>query len=144
MELSSIRVGSTVLRLTRLTDIISPGAGQRAAFVDQGQTPIDSYCVDYLSPKWSWRSPPTINHRDGMTLSMADGHAEYWKWKSSETVNVPRKPLPAGSRFPNKFIEILEGGDYEPQTEEGIYDLQRLQKATWGRIGYTLDGEGVP
>ena len=29
---------------------------------------------------------------------------------------------------------------YEPQTEDGIYDLQRLQKATWGRLGYTLEG----
>jgi hypothetical protein len=75
-----------------------------------------------------------------MTLSMADGHAEYWKWMGSKTVTMPRKPLPAGSRFPNKYIEILEGGDYEPQTEDGMYDLQRLQKAIWGRIGYTLEG----
>ncbi len=31
------RVGSTVLRLTRLTDIISPSAAQRAVFIDTGQ-----------------------------------------------------------------------------------------------------------
>jgi hypothetical protein len=71
---------------------------------------------------------------------MADGHAEYWKWKGRETVNMPRKLVPAGSRYPNKFFEFLDGGDYEPKTENGMYDLQRLQKATWGRLGYTLDG----
>ena len=34
--------------------------------------------------------------------------------------------------------------DYEPQTEDGMYDLQRLQKGAWGRIGYTLEGEDMP
>lgn len=27
--------------------------------------------------------------------------------------------------------------DYEPQTDDGRYDLQRLQKAIWGRLGYS-------
>jgi hypothetical protein len=73
---------------------------------------------------------------------MADGHAEYWRWKGRETVNMPRRLLSAGSRFPNKFFEVLDGDeDYEPQTEDGMYDLQRLQKITWGRLGYTLEGE---
>jgi hypothetical protein len=71
---------------------------------------------------------------------MADGHAEYWKWKGRETVLMLRKLYPKG----NFFGEVLVDGDYEPQTEDGIYDLQRLQKATWGRLGYTLDGEGGP
>jgi len=46
---------------------------------------------------------------------------------------------------PDVYEEWLEEpggstGDYTPQTQDGIYDLQRLQKATWGRIGYTLEG----
>ena len=64
---------------------------------------------------------------------MADGHVEYWKWKGRETIQMPRKPILS---FNNLFIEVLAGGDYEPQTEDGMYDLQRLQKATWGRLGY--------
>jgi len=130
------RVGSTVLRLTKLTDIISPGAAQRMVFMDQGCTPESSdFYVYYLYPKWHRSSPPPIHHRDGVTLSMADGHAEYWKWKGRETVKMPRKLLPARGQF----IEGLEGGDYEPQTEDGLYDLQRLQKATWGRLGYPAE-----
>ncbi|MHC4521561.1 MAG: hypothetical protein ACYTAS_23465 [Planctomycetota bacterium] len=33
-------------------------------------------------------------------------------------------------------------GDYEPQTEEGREDLQRIQRATRGRLGYP--NENIP
>ena len=137
------RVGSTVLRLTRLTDIVSPGAAERAVFVDTGQTPSADYDfhIEYLYPRWSINSPPPIRHSDGMTLSMADGHAEYWKWKGSETVNMPRATWTGGRYSPtDSTSEGLKGGDYEPKTEDGLYDLRRLQKATWGRLGYSVEG----
>ncbi len=128
------RVGKTVLKLTKLTDIISPGAAQRAVFIDRGQRSTDFY-VNYLYPNWDGGSVPPIHHSDGVTLSMADGHVEYWKWKGRETVNMPRRLAYSGSLS----YELLEGGDYEPQTEDGLYDLQRLQKATWGRLGYPTE-----
>jgi len=124
------RVGRTVLRLTRLTDIISPGAAQRAVFIDNGQTNA-GFIVHYLYPKWDWRNAPPIHHSDGVSLSMADGHVEYWKWKGRETLNMPRRFLYSGGLS----FQMLEE-DYEPQTEDGLYDLQRLQRATWGRLGY--------
>jgi prepilin-type N-terminal cleavage/methylation domain-containing protein/prepilin-type processing-associated H-X9-DG protein len=128
------RVNGTVLRFTRLTDIFSPGAAQRAVFVDMGQTPAGSgFYVNYLYPKWDRSAPPPIRHGDGTTLSMADGHTEYWKWKGRETVEIPRVLVPVR----NVFKELLEV-DYEPQTEDGLYDLQRLQRATWGRLGYSI------
>jgi len=133
------RIGSTVLRLTRLTEIVSPGAAQRAVFVDTGQTPSIDYDfhIEYLYPKWSEYSPPPIHHSDGVTLSMADGHAEYWKWKGRETVNMPRHIISAPRYSPaNTTSECLKENYYEPQTEDGLYDLQRLQRATWGRLGY--------
>ena len=140
-EIPGERVGSTVLRLTRLTDIVSPGSSQRAVFIDQGATPIDAFEVNYLVPTWKWHGLPPIHHREGVTLSMADGHVEYWKWKSRETIDMPRERRRRGPLY----IEYLQGlKDYKPQTEDGLYDLQRLQKATWGRLGYTLDGEGGP
>jgi prepilin-type N-terminal cleavage/methylation domain-containing protein len=131
------RIGNTVLKLTRITDIVSPGAGQRVVFMDLGRTPTTpDFYVYYLHPKWYSSNPPPIHHAEGTTLSMADGHAEYWKWKGRETVTgMPRKLIPVG----DAFMEILDGGDYEPQTEEGLYDLQRLQRATWGRLGYGDD-----
>jgi prepilin-type N-terminal cleavage/methylation domain-containing protein len=129
------RVGSTVLKLTRLTDIISPGPAARAVFIDMGQTPgSPDFFVQYLYPKWHYSAPP-VHHADGTTLSMADGHAEYWKWKGRETVDMPRKVGPVY----NTFAEYMEKADYEPQTEDGLYDLQRLQRATWGRLGYSTE-----
>jgi len=127
------RVGQTVLHLTRITDIRRPGPGSRAIFVDLGHLPYwGRFRVEYLDRVWHWTSPPPIRHNDGMTLSMADGHAEYWKWKGRETVEIPRVPEPMGTdRFSQKLA-----GDYEPQTEEGLYDLERIQRATWGRLGH--------
>ena len=139
------RDGSTMLLLTNLTEIVSPGAGQRAVFIDMGQTPAsNAFYVYYLYPKWKWHGPPPIRHGGGTTLSMADGHVEYWKWRGRETVEMPRM-LKLCHSNPDVYEEWLEEpggstGDYTPQTQDGIYDLQRLQKATWGRIGYTLEG----
>ena len=135
------RVGSTVLRLSNLTDIVSPGAAQRTVFVDQCQMPRNTldcdFHIEYLYPKWSAGNPPPIRHSDGVTLSMADGHAEYWKWKARETVNIPRMISSRGRSAASLSVtfEVLQQ-DYEPQTEDGLYDLRRLQKATWGRLGY--------
>jgi prepilin-type N-terminal cleavage/methylation domain-containing protein/prepilin-type processing-associated H-X9-DG protein len=133
------RIGSTVLKLTKLEDIISPSTGQRAVFIDQGETPTGTdFYVYYLYPNWKSQSPPPLHHNDGATLSFADGHAEYWKW-SHETVHMSREKLSIRSLSTERLTE-----DYEPETEEGIYDLQRLQKITWGRLGYTLEGEYTP
>ena len=130
------RVGSTVLRLTRLTDIISPGAAQRAVFFDKGLEVRTPFCIHYLYPRWHFFSPPPIHHQHGTTLSMADGHAEYWKWKGRETVKMPRRVLYYND-YDNRQ-ERLES-DYEPLSEDGKYDLQRLQRVTWGRLGYSAE-----
>lgn len=131
-----LRVGRTVLLLTRLTDIVSPGPARRAVFIDTGQTPLsDDFYVHYLYPRWDAHSAPPVRHASGTNLSFADGHVEYWKWKGRETVDMPRELFPVR----DTFDELLD--DYEPQTEDGLYDLQRLQKATWGRLGY-LSEEG--
>lgn len=136
-----IRVGSTVLKLSRLTDIISPGASARAVFIDLAQTPgAGDFSVRYLDPKWNGRNnrPPARRHADGTTLSMADGHAEYWKWRAGETL----AGLPREQRIDDKgtTFEIMPVQDYEPRTEDGLHDLQRLQRATWGRLGYSIRG----
>ena len=132
-----VRVGRTVLRLTRLTEITSPGAAQRAVFVDQGET-TSAFYVHYLYPAWHCASGPPIHHNDGATLSMADGHAEYWKWKGAETVSIRRILVPAvGDHFREVLADAAGNStDYEPQTEDGVDDLQRMQRATWGRLGY--------
>jgi len=131
---AGIRVGKTVLRLTRLTDIVSPGASGRAVFVDRRNLLCD-FTVDYLNPHWWLSSPPPIHHAEGVTLSMADGHAEYWRWKGRETTTMPRIPNADGI---DQLVEPEPGAEWRRvQTEDGLYDLQKLQRATWGRMGYS-------
>ncbi len=135
---AGVRVGNTVLRLSRLTDIISPGAADRAVFVDRAHVPRGDFSIPYLSARWDGTTPPPKHHGDGATLSMADGHAEYWKWKGRETcAGLPREILCDDT---GPVMESLSGGrDYEPQTEDGLYDQQRLRRATWGRLGHQTE-----
>jgi prepilin-type N-terminal cleavage/methylation domain-containing protein/prepilin-type processing-associated H-X9-DG protein len=135
-----VRVGRTVLRLTRLTDIASPGAGQRAVFVDTGrQVAGGCFRVYYLYPRWRFCSPPPLQHANGTTLSFADGHAEHWRWKGRETIGMPREFYPVGDPAGQEVLGSWD--DHEPRTEDGLHDLQRLQRVTWGRLGYTTEGE---
>jgi prepilin-type N-terminal cleavage/methylation domain-containing protein len=123
------RVGNTVLRLERLTDIISPGPGARAVFVDMGQTPTGSDYYYYLDPKWYNASAPLSLHAAGTTVSMADGHAEYWQWRGHELTKMPRKQVRVRGIF---LFEYLDDAACEPKTEDGLRDLQRLQRAVCG------------
>jgi prepilin-type processing-associated H-X9-DG protein len=61
-------------------------------------------------------------HGDGTNVSFADGHSAYWKYMGAETIQVGKMVNP-----PHNFA---------PQTDEGLADLQKMQKAVWGRLGY--------
>jgi len=128
----SKRIGRTVLWLRKLSDIVSPYAGQRMIFIDYGSSPGPAFQVHYAYPAW-WlgRGVPRVDHNRGINLSMADGHVEHWKWRGAETMDLINATLPDGS---------YNSMGFEPRTEDGMYDLQRMQKATWGRIGYTSEG----
>jgi prepilin-type processing-associated H-X9-DG protein len=133
------RVDRTVLYLTRLEQITHPGPGRRVVFIDLGELVIGDFRVHYLHPFWHGAHPPPLRHASGTTLSFADGHGEYWRWKGRDTRDLPRALR--SYRDSDLFYEVLVDPDgmaanYEPQTEEGLYDLQRLQRATWGRLGY--------
>jgi len=38
----------------------------------------------YPAPATEWKDYPGSRHAQGTTLSFADGHGEYWKWKSAQ------------------------------------------------------------
>jgi prepilin-type N-terminal cleavage/methylation domain-containing protein/prepilin-type processing-associated H-X9-DG protein len=39
------------------------------------------------APGGQWRDLPASRHSQGCTFSFADGHVEYWKWKSADLAN---------------------------------------------------------
>ncbi len=116
------RVGRTVLWLKRTTDIRVPGPAYRLVYIDEGWVTPDSFAVHYDQSRW-WDDPP-VRHGDGTNVSMADGHVEYWKWRGTDTIKAGRERQRAHS------------SDITPETEAGFEDLHKVQKYTWGRLGY--------
>jgi prepilin-type processing-associated H-X9-DG protein len=116
-----VRVGNTVLWVKKRSEITIPPPASRTVFIDVGRILPDSYAVHYLWPRW-W-DPPPVRHNDGATLSFADGHTEYWKWKGRDTI--------AAGKMTNPMHQ------FQPVTAAGREDLQRMQKAVWGRLSYT-------
>jgi len=115
-----VRVGSTVLMVKRRAEIAVPAPAFRLVFLDEGRITPDSYAIHYLKP--SWWDPPFVRHGDGTNVAFADGHSDYWKYRGAETIQIGKMLNPPHN--------------YAPKTDEGIADVQRMQKATWGRLGY--------
>jgi prepilin-type processing-associated H-X9-DG protein len=120
---SRVKIGQTVLWIKKMSEIRVPEPAKRAVFIDEGRITADSFAVYYLQPTW-WDNPP-VRHSNGATLSFADGHSEHWKWQGQETISPGR----------NIDTSYLPGSTYS--SFEGMADLQRLQIAVWGRLGYS-------
>jgi hypothetical protein len=117
------KVGQTVLWLKNISEIRTPGPADRAVFIDEGWITPDSFAVHYFTEAW-WDDPP-VRHSDGATLSFADAHSEHWMWKSQDTIT-----------YGWSNDRIHPGSQYVPTTAESREDLQRIQTAVWGRLGY--------
>jgi prepilin-type N-terminal cleavage/methylation domain-containing protein/prepilin-type processing-associated H-X9-DG protein len=89
--------------------------GERFVFVDEGRTTPVSWTVYY--DRESWWDPVPIRHGNGTNFSFADGHSEYWKWRDKRTIKFGRVPV--------------------ENPQPGNEDLHKVQKAAWGRLGYT-------
>jgi prepilin-type processing-associated H-X9-DG protein len=102
----------------------------RVVFADTVGSDQDAmYTVMYNVPEW--RNTPNWRHGGGCNFSFADGHVEFWKWSNQEkTVELARR---------SEEVSQQTGGIARMLTEfdqSDNEDLQRIQKATWGRLGY--------
>jgi prepilin-type N-terminal cleavage/methylation domain-containing protein/prepilin-type processing-associated H-X9-DG protein len=113
-------VGRTVLWVKKTTEVTVPNPSNRIVFLDEGRVTPDSYATHYLNARW-W-DPPHVRHADGTNVSFVDGHSDYWKWESKETIGVGKMANPVHQ--------------YVPKSAEAMADLQKIQKAIWGRLGY--------
>ncbi len=109
--------------IKRKSEIYDPAPALRLVFIDEGYMTPDAFAVHYDQQTW-WDDAP-VRHGDGSTMSFADGHSEHWKWKGTDTIKRAR------------LVERSHQGNWAPQTEAGHKDLYRMQRATWGRLGYT-------
>ncbi|MHC4495857.1 MAG: H-X9-DG-CTERM domain-containing protein [Planctomycetota bacterium] len=102
----------------------------RMVFADTVGSDQDAmYTVQYNVPEW--RNTPNWRHGGGCNFSFADGHVEFWKWSNQEkTVDLARRSEELSQQTGG--IARMLGGFDQSDNE----DLQRIQKATWGRLGY--------
>ncbi len=125
---TGVRVGRTVLWVKRRTDIVSPGPAQRIVFLDEGRITPDSYATHYQNERW-W-DPPFVRHGDGTNVSFADGHSAYWKFKGMKTLETGKQAAVSG-------LDAHSLHQMAPVSDDDFQDLYRMQKAVWGRLGYT-------
>ena len=98
---------------------------KRFVFIDDYAVKWEAaWAIGYAEPAW-WDVIPA-RHGDGSTLSFADGHSEYWKWKGIETIKGLGTAV--GGYRPERWA---------PETPEGLQDLYKIQRAVWGKLGYT-------
>lgn len=122
------RVDRTVLWVKRRAEISVPGPANRIVFLDEGRITPDSYATHYMNERW-W-DPPFVRHGDGTNVSFADGHADYWKYMGSKTLETGKLAAVSGLNASNLH-------QMQPVNEEDYQDLYKMQKAVWGKIGYS-------
>jgi len=116
--------GSEGMVVKSRTQIRNPGL--RAVFLDEGRLSPASWTVWYSEERW-W-DQITARHGDGTNFSFADGHADYWKWKDPQTLEIA-----------NMDYDTWQGSGRQGNLSRatGSQDLHKVQKAVWGKLGYT-------
>jgi prepilin-type N-terminal cleavage/methylation domain-containing protein len=109
--------------IRNISEITNPPPPLRLVFIDEGFMTADAYAVYYDQEAW-FDSPP-VRHGDGVTLSFADGRADHWKWKGTDTIQHARDEE-------NTDPQV----GWQPSTSAGYKDLYRMQKGCWGKLGY--------
>jgi len=69
----------------KASTIRNPGPSQASVFIDVAANSIDNNefpCYNTGSGTYLYWKLPTSRHNNGGLISFADGHSEYWKWKS--------------------------------------------------------------
>jgi len=95
----------------------------RIVFIDEGYVTPDSFAVH--SDEGKWWDDPTVRHGDGTTFGMADGHAEYVKWRGTTTIREGRK------------AEYYYEGGITPVSKDDWMDMLWVQKSCWWKLNYS-------
>jgi len=122
------RNGRTVLWIKKRLEISVPSPGQRIVFLDEGRITPDSYATHYLNERW-W-DPPFVRHGDGTNVSFADGHSDYWKYMGSKTLETGKLAAVSG-------LDANSLHQMQPVSDDDYQDLYQMQKAVWGKLGYS-------
>lgn len=95
----------------------------RIVFIDEGYVTPDSFAVH--SDGGTWWDDPTVRHGSGTCFGMADGRADYKKWRGTTTVRE------------GKEAEYYYKGGITPVTEDDWMDILYVQKSCWWKLNYS-------
>jgi prepilin-type N-terminal cleavage/methylation domain-containing protein/prepilin-type processing-associated H-X9-DG protein len=115
-------------------EIMHPPPAYRLVFIDEGAMTSDAFAVNYSQEHW-WDDPP-IRHGDGASVSFADGHADWHKWKGRWTVEWGRETIGSHAGGSNQPGKTLPSGKVIQPTQDDFDDLYWMQKGCWGKLGY--------
>lgn len=122
MNGSDLGQGAPMCR--NVNDLKHPGT--RLVFIDDyGEDWDAAWAVHYSEPRW-W-NPIPMRHGKGTVASHADGHSEFRSWTDPRTIDW--------AQLSWQEAEAQRGGSLT--TQPGNEDLQSIQKACWGKLGYT-------
>ena len=108
----------------KFSSIINPSPVNASVFIDVSANSIDNNefpCFNLGDSTTSYYKLPTSRHNNGGLISFADGHSEYWKWRSPN--------IQAGNAIPDATLGSGQGSgfDYTPTGSSPDQDLPRLQ-----------------
>jgi prepilin-type N-terminal cleavage/methylation domain-containing protein/prepilin-type processing-associated H-X9-DG protein len=113
----------------KLTLIQNPAPVNASVFFDVSANSIDNNefpCYNLGSGTYEWYKLPTSRHNNGGLISFADGHAEYWHWRSPY--------IAQGNALQDNSSQVPGPGWNYPTSASDV-DLPRVQ-ATFPIIAY--------
>jgi prepilin-type N-terminal cleavage/methylation domain-containing protein/prepilin-type processing-associated H-X9-DG protein len=112
---------------------------ERAVFIDEGYATSDSYACHYY--RHQWYDFPPVRHGNGTTVSYADGHAEWWKYRGVETVKFG-KIWDSSACSVDAWYDPVTGttvnGNVLSASCPSLNDLYKMQVSCWGSVGYDI------
>jgi len=95
-------------KYTTLTD---PKPAMALVFMEEQENITGKTYLDFINdgniglrayPERKWGDLPARRHNNGLALSLADGHVEYWKWKSRKR----NPPVRGRAAYPDEFPDL--------------------------------------
>ena len=110
--------GSDPLHPIKALSIRDPNPAKALVFVEEqeNRTPVDNFINDgniglRQYPSTDWGDLPAQRHA-GATVSMVDGHVEFWKWRAKFMIIRGRGAFPAEMADLKRIQQGLPGYVY--------------------------------